>query len=724
MLIRLIGKTVRVVCSLFCHWYVGIAVLAVAACYLVASPFLEETELSRYRRLIKEIPDAELQNSLAKIDNAKKCAALRSTFLAYNKVYGDGSWGRQFADESNKEHGYRFSDIVEIAQGISSEEDREKFIAEHMEVYSWCLKSGWVDLAHKYSETLAELQDMGGESWNVAKKYPITAFVYSAARNDDGLWNWYLKNAEWCVDYFLAIVPDGEESDVVDYLKTLREYQAVLKLARDEINELTDAELSEVGFEGGKSECLAGAYAFVSQWGDVLKPLARVRAPMLISFGVLEHSMGAFDLDTEENRRKAGEQLAVLWQDHETSPVWYQASLDSGEGVVELNIRAPQDAPEVVGQFGEVHVAHFLLEHYGESDKLLVSATHAVAEWEAAGFAVLTRFKDDNEFKELLTRKDIGWKAIPYVLNFGPEVAKEQMMDDPDWVKRYFNEDGSLKKEKTSFIEALPFVGGISTVAKNWAKGYPCTMGEIGWAAFDVVDIAVTAVTLGAAKAVTAPVSEGGKIVAKQATRQLSKQAAKQLARQTLRQTSKAVGKSVSKAMTKQGGKYALKSGAQKAARTFAMKVLVRFRQGFAKVGKMAVTFLKDAKRVSVSLVSNVVKTWKSIPPKVRQGIMRTVSCVMLGVVLWNRTLKLMPGVLHDMTEEVTETLVKTCLAVPGGVIDGIKNAIRDALGSRVQSPVASNSVSWCMGGLCAALIGIILINQLRKARRPRLVMK
>jgi len=702
-IIRIVGNSISWVASKVCHWYVAFAILAVAACYFVASPFFIQSKSRQYRALAEKIPDVRFRESLARIDDEKKLAALRSTFQAYDKIYGVNTWGKQFLDEAKAERKPRFVDIAEVAIGISSAEDREKFIAEHMDVYSMCLKSGWAELAHKYAETLSELQSIGGESWHIAKQYPVAVFVYSAVKGDVELWNWFLNNASWCTDYLQSLAPDGESAGVFELLKVLRSNQEVLKLARSEINALSDEELRDMGSADGvefsRLGYFASTFAYVNEWGDVLRPLARVNAPMLISFSVLAQNVGAFKFDSAADRRAAGERLAVLWSEHETSPVWYQASLPSGVGVIRLYEKVPQDAGKVIGMFGDCYIATFLLDekYYGKNDRLLAAATHAIAEWEEPGWAVLARFKESDEFKKLLEREDIGSRVVPYVLNFGPEDAIAKLLDDPAWANRYFNADGSLKKDKKYFVEALPFVGGPATVAKHWAKGDPCTMAEIGWATFDVVDIAVTIASFGTAKAATTALKEGGK----QGSKMLVTQGAK----------------TAGKSLVKQGGKYALKEAARKTSTNLALRIL----RGVGRGLEVAVAWTIKAGMMTVKVVAmpigKVMAAWKSLPPTVRRGVIRTAACVMLGVVIWNRTLKLMPEIAHDMVVELVHVAEQIAKALASGFVDGLKSALADLL-NRPDLSGATNVqriISWCCAGGCVFFMVLLLF----KRRRP-----
>lgn len=701
-IVRIAGKSISWIVGKICHWYVAVVVLFVGVCYFVTAPFFQQTEAQRVRAMAEKIPDHDFRQALARIDDAKRLAAMRSTFQAYDKVYGANLWGERFADEAKKEGRPRFADIAEIAIGISSAEDREKFISDHMDVYSMCLKNGWVELAHKYSDTLAELQSIGGKNWHVARNNPISVFVYSAIKDSEDLWNWYLNNASWCAEYLRSLAPDGGLEGVVELVKLLRANQEAFKLAWDEIRTKSDEELREMdsasGVELGRMGCYASTFAFISEWGDVLRPLARAKAPMLISFSVLAQSVDAFNLETVADRRAAGEKLATLWLQRDTSPIWYQASLPSGVGVVKLYEKVPQDAGKVVGLFGECYVAAFLLDenYYGQNDRLLEAATHAIAEWEDPGWAVLTRFKESDEFKRLLERKDIGCRVVPYVLNFGPDRAISELLSDSTWADRYFNEDGSLKKDKKFFIESLPFVGGISTVAKNWMKGYPCTMEEIGWATFDVVDVAVTIASFGAGKAATTALKEGGK----QGSKMLVKQGAT----------------SAGKTLLKRGGKYALEETAKRSSSNLALRILRGVGHGLAVGGAWTIKIGKIGGRVVAMPVGRIAAAWKSLPPAVRKGVIRTVACVMFGVVVWNRTLKLLPGIVHDVVAEVVVMAERISKAVAAGLVDGLKGALADLLNTPdlASSSNLQKALSWACAGGCMFLMLLVIVRRRR----------
>ena len=645
----------------------------------------------------------QFQKDLSQIDNAKRRTAMQLTLQAYETVYGSVAWAKNFVDDLNRENRKpRFSDIVEVAIGIDSAVDREKFLAEHMDVYSMCLKSGAAELAHKYSELLSELKELDAHSWSVAQKYPVAAFVYGALKERSDLWKWYVDNATWCTDYLMSLVPEGDAAGVVEFIKTLRANQEALELVHSEIESKTDGEIGELDLGDGQSfskmECHAAAFSFVAEFGDVLRPLARAKAPMLISFNVLSQNMDAFKLDTAEDRRMAGERLAVIWAHHETSPVWYQASLPSGIGVIRLYEKVPQYASKVIGLFGECYVARFLLDekYYGGNDALLTAATYAISEWEEPGWAVLMRFKESDEFKELLARKDIGVKVVPYVLTKGPNEAIAQLFDDPRWADRYFNADGSLKKDKKNICEALPFVGGITTVAKNWAKGYPCTMEEIGWATFDVIDLGLTFVSFGTSKGGTEALKQGGKQVVKRSVKQGSK--------------------SVSKTIAKKGGKLILHSSAKTTSEKLSLKILRSVGQGLAVGGKWTVKLAGGTVKAVALPVGYMYKAWQSMPPAVRKGVIRTAACVMVGIAIWNRTLKLLPEIIHDFIQEAITVIVDANKAIASGVVDGLKSAIVGLVENLNlgESLLYSKMIHWFVGALCVFFMVMICVKRSR----------
>ena len=700
---RMLSKAISWTTGKLCHWYVAIVLLLVGACYCIASPFFEQTKSQRFRAWAEKIPDMQFQKDLSQIDNEKQRAVMQLTFQAYDNVYGSAAWAKNFVDDLNRENRRpRFSDIVEVAIGIDSAEDRERFLSEHMDVYSMCLKSGAAELAHKYSELLSALKELGGQSWLVAQKYPVAAFVYGALKDRSDLWEWYVRNAPWCTRYLMSLVPEGDATGVVEFVKTLRVNQEALKLVHSEIESKTDEEIRELDLGDGQSfskmECYAAAFSFVAEFGDVLRPLARAKAPMLISFNVLSQNMDAFKLDTAEDRRLAGERLAVIWSQRDTSPVWYQASLPSGIGVIRLYEKVPQYASKVIGLFGECYVARFLLDekYYGANDALLTAATYAISEWEEPGWAVLMRFKESDEFKELLVRKDIGVKVVPYVLNKGPNDAIAQLFDDPRWADRYFNADGSLKKDKKHICEALPLVGGITSAVGNWAKGYPCTMEEIGWAAFDVIDIGLTFASFGISKAGTEVLKQGGK--------------------QAVKESIKQGGKSVSKTIVKKGGKLILHSSAKTASEKLSLKILWGVGRGLAVGGNWTVRLAGGTVKAVALPVGYMYKAWQSMPPAIRKGAIRTAACVMFGIAIWNRTLKLLPGIIHDSIKEAITVIVDANKAIASGVVDGLKSAIVGLVNnSKVGESLGfSKMIHWFVGALCIFFMGMILVKRSR----------
>ena len=97
------------------------------------------------------------------------------------------------------------------------------------------------------------------------------------------------------------------------------------------------------------------------------------------------------------------------------------------------------------------------------------------------------------------TSPEIGYRIIPYAARF-PETITDASTD-PGYVNKYFDEQGRLK-DPDRWWEALPG-GSVAKVVANKLQGYPCSWSELGWAAFDAVDVGLMVFTLGTSKVVT-----------------------------------------------------------------------------------------------------------------------------------------------------------------------------------------------------------------------------
>jgi hypothetical protein len=98
------------------------------------------------------------------------------------------------------------------------------------------------------------------------------------------------------------------------------------------------------------------------------------------------------------------------------------------------------------------------------------------------------------------------------------DVGLEKLASDPRYLAKLVDEQGTPRK--ADWWQAVPVVGGIANVARNFATDRPSDWSEMGWAAWDVVDAALIVGSLGASKVATEVGKQGLKTAARVAGRE------------------------------------------------------------------------------------------------------------------------------------------------------------------------------------------------------------
>ncbi len=677
-------------------------VLMATGCYLVCdSCFGEGKAVSDMRAWLEETGDAELKAYYANLTDERELRALGAAFRTYRHRYGETAWVKHFKDENRPGGEVAYMDLAELAVGMFSAEDRNEFLEQHAAIYDACIREGLSGAAHDHVAALRELKAKGGADWKVAAKNSFAVSVYLAVKDDPALWSWYLDNWEWCDSYLEGLSPEdfiASEGNVdgkgfKGAVASVMEHQALLKKFHSEIEKLSDDELKSIADgddeELAKSTLHFACMAFVEDYGPVLEETGKEdpELPMLEAMSVLANNSDAFDLSTTEGRRSAARELSKI---RNARPmVWNHAMEDSGVGVVKLDRVVPQWSEQIVGEFGDEDVVAFLLNYYKETDTddLLRVAGEIVYRCHEAGFAVLQRFRDHGHFKELMKDKKIGFRIVPYYLRYGDKVFSE-LGEDPRWIDEIFDKDGHLKRKDVSWYE----VSDTAAVVKKWIQGRPVSNAELGWAAFEVADIALMAFTGGGSKVATT----AGKTAAKGAAKRVATNAGKKIGVQAVRKIEcKIVG---------QGAKRIVGQGA---------KVAVRRMSTVKRVTRL----LKGGVQKAFGKASKVFGKARRLSPRTRAGLFKVAKGMLLAKMVYSIADK-GPDILVGMEKSVGETSGRFVNAVVEGAGEGFKAAIREALGVERDSGIGRlfETYLWILLGVVLIFFGWRLSFDKRRA--------
>ena len=670
--------------------FIFAVLLAIAVCCLWRGILPGPNQLER---MASEIRDPKFRNWYGEVNGKKEKAALSTVLDAYGRTFGSAVWARHAEEELGECGAPRFFDLAELAMSIDNGEDRIAFVEAHKDTYSVIASSGASELASSYAQRLSKLRQTGGRDWIVVQRNPLAVAVYAAVDGDAGLWAWYLDNRDWVDDYIVALSPDPDsenpETVLVEVLKEFRHRPKIYRALRDEV--IASPEATDGAGASGNLDAhtfLVGAMGTISLYGDMFEVLCAADVPFGEALDVFANNIDDLRLDTPEDCKKTGIELANIYRSHKG--VWNAASVLGGDGAVRYFREVPAYAETVLASFGEAGILPFLMQNYADSPELLSVASEAIVRYEAIGWTFLANFAGNGEFKRALLHKDVGAFIVPYVaLKGGDSTAIAQCLDDPRWVKRYLNPDGSFKPETESIIEAMPFVGGIATVVKHQMHGEPVTMEEIGWAAFDVVDDAVTiaavvGVTVTTGGAGTAPAVAAA--TAKKTAIEAAKAEGKILIKQGSKQLLKQSAKNGAKYTAKRGGAVIVRKGVEMMAGQ-ETKALVRHTitrrlvQTVGHVGSWTVRMSGKSIRLVASPLTKTVATWRKLPPAARVRILKAGAAVLFFVAIMERTIPKLPGAIHETLKSCGEQVGKLVNETVKGVADGLLEAVRASMG-------------------------------------------
>jgi len=320
--------------------------------------------------------------------------------------------------------------------------------------------------------------------------------------------------------------------------------------------------------------------------------------------------------------------------------VWKAAQRDGF--VLSFDKLTPGLSQSVLEKYADLGTASLIVTQYPE---LATQAASIVNEYGDLGVAVLVQYDGSDTFRALLRSADVDHR-IAMVAVLKSDVGLESALENPAYIDKWIGEDG--KPLEDEWWTNVPLVGGIGKVAVNYATGVPSDWSEVGWAAWDVADVGLMALTFGGSKGAT----EAGKLAAKQTAKRVGKSAAQKLTTTGLKRTGAAVKPT---AMARLIG-VAKASKVPKPIRWTARTT----------IQLASVSLTAGSKLVSAS--RRIIQTAKRIPPGVRRWAARG----LLGASLFVRgpeRIRALISSLNDVSEKVI-----------GGITDAIPEAINNAI--------------------------------------------
>lgn len=651
-----------------------------------------ETPIDETKNLIDKTGDPSLQQAYAETQNKKAFAA---TLTAYRKQYGSYDWAKEMADDIGKN--IRWDALVDVAMSINNDDVRD----ENLIAFQILTNIGAIDVARELTETLKKLRAEGGNAWDAVQRHSIAVVVYQATkqaqRND--LWDWYVSddNADW-IDPFLRNIPVSDDADgevsaetkpFIEALVALKDNAPLFKKYNEEIEtEYSQDPEKEIA----SSDAYAAGISLALPYAPILRVAAKEGVPVSEALGFIFYNSEYYTYSDYDGAKKTllsskekemrGVEMKLI---RETYPAVWEAGMIEPNVALIWKIANPSAANAVFSEYADWGISELLVKHYYEKNnkELLKNAVLALQKNGDYAFTILANYKDDQEFKDMLADPKFGARVVPYLLLKGSESTFGELKDDPRWIDEHLNPDGSIKEESLSAIEVVPLVGGIATAIKKLATNRPVTAGDLGWAAFDVVDIAITVATFGAGAVATTSIKTAAKTGAKVG------------AKASVKTGAKFGAKTSAKTLAKVGGK----TGAKATSKKFYLRSSVTFVTG--KITSATKIFKKG--------IENVHNAWKSLKPKTRMTILKGTTYAMFCYVMVKRTIPGVGKVLGELAKKAVDTLKNYATSFVKTISGTITGPIGDGA-SKITFIVV------CI--ICGCLAGYLLIWR-RRRRGP-----
>lgn len=531
---------------------------------------------------------------------------------------------RQMATEMNEtgEMPYR-ARLAELAiseRKFSSEQEQEEFLYAYGTVLQSLLHIADYDGGNQWLDWL-EVATNDPVIWPLVKDDPLCLFFWRQT-DDTQLVDFYHRNREWLGEPLSLIVEDQQDDTNLDDEQISENWKGLLsKLAEHE------AILREVIEEGGLG--VFGIQQIISH-GSLIELCVKeyhldpTETACVTYFNPEILLPEKLSRDPVDIHRERSDLAALLNQIHKKYfSVWMAATETPFALTLYRNVGG-KIANRLLSKYGPDTISIVIYSHFEPGDPAISFAAKSVDKFGDLAIYVLQKHQGDEfsrELKAAFLNPKIGLRTIPFVLKFD-NAAWEKMRSDPRWADRYFTADGELKVDKWEWVGDLPG-GAIVQVGRNWAKGYPCTYGELGWAAFDVADAALLIASFGSSTAVTA----GVKATAKQTGKSLAARAAEGIGTMG-RKINQELWSPFIKGATKRVPRLAKMA---KVASDIAAKV--------ANLTKISILKGWSVTAISYDKAKLAVNNWRALKPTTRRAVYRGLLATTLFISVTQRTI-------------------------------------------------------------------------------------
>lgn len=602
--------------------------------------------------------DPDAADVLARQARQHETNALAATMIA--RQNRDGYRGLLDLARSIRQEGTSndlFLAEMALCTPFASSTDREAFLSGHLTALEQSGKLGSLTNNTTIQKTLAARDSQYRSTlaaaaqdenlWRTVRDNPVMVFLLQNVNDRDSL-EFYHRERDWLDDVLYVCLTGQQETSQApsagqcasDLLTTARKNHPLFHDALDLCTRQHEPDAQET------ASGILSVFALFSNYGDIIRSCVNHgKIPLEECMSVLFANQEYFEEHVSDKPEVLASRLVNM---RNTMPALWQLA-SQRLFFLKLGTDVPEDANVLAQKFGTDDIALFLYTKYPEC---IPQAARAVVRFGDLGIYILNRYEKSKVFREKLTASSLGVRIIPYTATFG-DAGLERIAENEAWLDRYFDESGNPRESR--WWASMP-IGSVVNVAKNWAAGYPCEWDELGWAALDVADVSLLALTFGAsapASAAKASATTGARLGA----RELSRRATVVLARkgeQTLIQKG-----------TRQAAKTALASPQRRSLmRTAWSRTAGHESLRLARVVRAGKTYYA----CSVALVTSPVRqvllstwqaarsshaVWQGVSPTVRRAVYRSLLYVGLATTIIFHTVPELVGQFPQIAEKL-----------------------------------------------------------------------
>ena len=525
-------------------------------------------------------------------------------------------------------------------------DDREGFLYGYGSLFGVLEEAGATDAAEQAFEVLEQLR-ADPVRWGRVKEDPIALTVFCAT-GDLGLLDVYLEHAAWLGEAFESLpLPDGELAG-----ERLRDILAAVGQFPDEARRLVVEE--ETGGLGLPTFALHSELISHATRAHGL-PLEEVVTVLTLNPDAIELLEGT-EADRAAKLAFIRGEFPLTWKAAQLRPF-----------TLRLALVAPADCEEVIESWEHLGASSLLYTAFGDGPAER-EAIRSVARFGDLAMLVFSRWGDPDQLERMssyLLDPELGVRTVPFVLMY-QDAAFSRIEDDKAWVDRYFEEDGTPRRND-DWLADVPIVGAVGHAVKTKLAGYPLEYSEIGWAAWDVADAVLLVATFGGSAVVTTGVKAGSKAGLKAAAKTAGKTAGKRTIREggeaAIRSATAAGAKKASDAGSRKGLKRALAAIRGKAGQAIGLGA-----RGTAASVRLALGALVRTPRAVGAGYRAINKT------PLRKKLVRGVVAASVFLKVTQRTLPALPEIaagLGRYTGEVFGKVVLASTALLGAALQG-----------------------------------------------------